>query len=149
MAIPAEFGVPDGALESRVVENVPDRVRAVEEDLLREIEALGCSEEDAFGIRLALEEALVNAIRHGNGNDPAKQVELRYFLSAERIILAVVDEGVGFSPERIPDPTLDENLEKPHGRGLMLMRAYMSEIRFNERGNEVWMLKNLNEASDE
>ncbi len=61
------------------------------------------------------------------------------------MVIWVKDEGAGFNPKTVPDPTLDENLNKPHGRGLMLMRAYMDEVGFNEAGNEVRMVK-LNRA---
>ena len=146
MDIPVEYGVPGGRLTRVKVPNIVERVRDAESQIVREIDQRGYGEEDAFAIKLALEEALVNAIRHGNRSDPAKHITLRYYVGEDRIVVCVEDEGDGFRPEDVPDPTLDENLEKPHGRGLMLMRAYMSDVRFNERGNEIWMMRPIESA---
>ncbi len=95
----------------------------------------------AFAIRLAMEEALYNAIKHGNRMDADKVVELDYDVDPSRTIITVTDEGEGFDPASVPDPTTDENLEKPAGRGIMLMRAYMDQVRFNPRGNQVCVVK--------
>lgn len=149
MAVPPEFGIDHAALQRIVVPNIPEKVRDAEMQIFEQIEKLGFNDDDAFAIKLALEEGLVNAIRHGNLNDPSKQIELHYSLSTTTLVFGICDEGIGFAPEEVPDPTLDENLEKPHGRGLMLMRAYMTEVRFNDRGNEVWMIKRLDEAADD
>jgi serine/threonine-protein kinase RsbW len=96
---------------------------------------------DAFAMRLALEEALVNAVKHGNGNDPAKSVRVSYRVTAQRVLTEVEDEGPGFDPGEVPDPTAPENLERSSGRGLFLMRSYMTWIRYNERGNRVALCK--------
>jgi serine/threonine-protein kinase RsbW len=96
-------------------------------------------------VRLALEEALVNAIKHGNGLDPNKQVHVVCQISAEKVRIVIEDEGIGFRPDDVPDPTEDENLEKPCGRGIMLMRAFLSTVEYNERGNRVVLEKNKND----
>ncbi len=100
-----------------------------------------CSERDLFGIKLALEEALVNAIKHGNQMDRTKKVQISYRVTPERFDIQITDEGTGFDPSDVPDPTAFENLERPCGRGLMLMRHYMSEVFFSSRGNSVRMSK--------
>lgn len=115
--------------------------RRAEQILLDEIERYGYSESAAFAIKLALEEALNNAIRHGNGCDNGKLVELQYDVDADRTVITITDQGDGFDPGTVPDPTTDENLEKPCGRGIMLMRAYMDEVRYNDKGNQVHMVK--------
>jgi serine/threonine-protein kinase RsbW len=143
MKCPADFGIDDSAMTVVTVPNIVERVRAAEEVLLRHVEQFNIPEDALFGIKLALEEALVNAIRHGNSNDPTKQITLKYYVDAAKLIVAIRDEGGGFKPAELPDPTLDENLEKPHGRGVMLMRAYMTEVRYNQRGNEVWLYKEI------
>jgi serine/threonine-protein kinase RsbW len=99
------------------------------------------SEKDIFGMRLALEEALVNAIKHGNGMDPNKQVRVTCRVDEQEARVTIEDEGPGFDPEDVPDPTSEENLEKPGGRGIMLMRAFMSEVTYSETGNEVLLVK--------
>jgi serine/threonine-protein kinase RsbW len=115
--------------------------RRVLDELLASLGKNQWAEEDTFGIHLAVEEALMNAIKHGNQRDPEKSVHVIYKLSTDRLHISVEDEGQGFNPEEVPDPTLEENLELPSGRGLMLMRTFMSVVDFNERGNRVTMEK--------
>ncbi|MCP4192713.1 MAG: ATP-binding protein [Planctomycetaceae bacterium] len=99
--------------------------------------------DDVFGVHLALEEAVVNAIKHGNGEDPQKRVQVITKISSRRCWIQVQDEGPGFNPQEVPDCTLDENLEKCSGRGLLLMRNFMSLIEYNEVGNQVVLEKVL------
>lgn len=96
---------------------------------------------DIFAIKLAVEEALVNAIKHGNQLDQRKKVQIIYRILPERFEIHITDEGTGFDPRDVPDPTTPEYLERPCGRGLMLMRHYMSEVAYNERGNSVRMCR--------
>lgn len=98
-------------------------------------------EEDLFGIRLALEEALVNAIKHGNQLDPDKQVTISYKVCEKEFFIRIQDEGPGFDPEDLPDPFAPENLERDCGRGLLLMRHYMSEVEYHPPGNSLTMRK--------
>ncbi len=109
--------------------------------VLDELRPLGYTEKELFGIRLATEEALVNAIRHGNREDPAKTVHVRYFLSVQQFMIEIQDEGNGFDPDGIPDPLAPDNLERPGGRGVFLMRHYMSWVQYNETGNCVVLCK--------
>jgi serine/threonine-protein kinase RsbW len=99
------------------------------------LEAHGFDEGAKFAIRLAIEEAVVNAFRHGNRSDPAKSVHYRAHIDATSASFEVQDEGPGFDPATIPDPTEDENLEIPSGRGVMLIKAYMSEVEYVSPGN--------------
>jgi len=101
----------------------------------------GFTEMDIFSIKLALEEAIVNAIKHGNQMDRTKTVRVAYRVETERFDVMIVDEGPGFDPDDVPDPTAPENLERPCGRGLLLMRHYMSDIRYLGCGNTVVMSK--------
>jgi serine/threonine-protein kinase RsbW len=101
----------------------------------------GYGAREVFGVRLALEEALVNAIRHGHGGDPSKRVRLRYQVGDEFVIAQVQDEGPGFRPENAPDPFAPENLERDGGRGLFLIRHYMTWVRHNPAGNCITMCK--------
>jgi serine/threonine-protein kinase RsbW len=93
------------------------------------------SDDDIFGARLAFEEALVNAVKHGHRYDSSKRVAVRYRIRTERVLVEVRDQGPGFDLDRVPDPTAPENWERPSGRGLFLIRTYTSWLRYNRRGN--------------
>jgi serine/threonine-protein kinase RsbW len=121
---------------------------AVQDRIVRRLEELGYPARDVFGCRLALEEALVNAIKHGNKNDPAKRVRVECRIAPERFIIEIEDEGPGFHPEDVPDPTAEENLEKPSGRGIMLMRAFMTRVDYQGRGNRVFLEKHRGNGDD-
>ena len=101
----------------------------------------GFGDKDLFGMRLALEEAVVNGIRHGNGNDAAKAVRVRYQVNATRALAEVEDQGPGFNPGAVPDPLAPEYLESPSGRGIFLIRHHMTWVKFNDRGNCVAVCK--------
>jgi serine/threonine-protein kinase RsbW len=109
--------------------------------LLAQLEAAGWPTRDVYGIHLALEEALVNAIRHGNHSDPDKDVEFRCFLGDETVRIEIQDEGPGFDPKKLPDPTSDECLDRPNGRGVLLIQTFMSRVDYLGRGNLVVMEK--------
>lgn len=124
-----------------VVESTSSAITSVREKILTELKAKSYSEEDIFAVHLALEEAFINAVRHGNKMDPAKGIKIDYSVALDKIEVAVTDEGNGFDPKAVPDPRYGENLYKPEGRGLFLMRSYMDVIGFNESGNSVCMVK--------
>lgn len=94
-----------------------------------------------FSVRLAMEEALVNAIKHGNRSDSTKQVHIACRLFPERLWIQVTDEGRGFDPSQVSDPTDPANIESPCGRGIMLMRSFMSHVEFSPPGNRVVLQK--------
>jgi serine/threonine-protein kinase RsbW len=116
-------------------------VNPLTDQFTRDLAAAGVTEKEIFGLRLAVEEAVVNGIKHGNRGDAAKEVRFHYRITAEQILLTVEDEGPGFRPEAVADCLLDKNLDKPSGRGVFLMRFYMTWVEFNERGNGVAMCK--------
>jgi serine/threonine-protein kinase RsbW len=123
-----------------------DEVGAVVGGLAATMAAAGYSERDQFGVRLALEEAVVNGLRHGNGGDPSKEVRVCYAVSPQEVLAEVEDEGPGFDPDAVPDPLAPENLERSCGRGLLLMRHYLTEVRYNARGNAVTLRKRRSPA---
>ncbi len=120
--------------------NDPEAFRRAESELLRAIEGCGYPEASTFAVRLALEEAVVNGFKHGNAGREDSTVELRWEVDPQRVLIEVEDEGAGFEPEEVPDPRAPENLERPSGRGIMLMRAYMSHVEYNDAGNRVRMV---------
>lgn len=115
--------------------------QAIQERIVNRLEEFAFPPRDVFGVRLALEEALVNAIKHGNGMDPRKTVRVRCEIDDQRLYIEIEDQGPGFIPADVPDPTEEENLERPCGRGIMLMRAFMSRVAFNATGNCVMLEK--------
>jgi serine/threonine-protein kinase RsbW len=103
----------------------------------------GVHESHYGNILIALTEAVNNAIHHGNRLDPAKSVGLGYQLLGDKIRFVVSDEGPGFDFEHLPDPTDPQNIEKPHGRGVFLMRALADRVEFSDNGATVAMVFGL------
>jgi len=125
----------------RVIPSDAQAGRQVLHELLGQLENHHWAKHDVFGVHLAMEEALVNAIRHGNHQDADKRVRICCRLSPERLRIEITDEGQGFDPSSLPDPTDPARLHSPRGRGVMLMRAFMSHIEYNDRGNQVVLEK--------
>ncbi len=96
---------------------------------------------DLFRVQLAYEEAIVNAIRHGNGHSQEKTVDVEMTCDHERVMIRIEDQGEGFDPAEVPDPRQEELLDVPGGRGVLLIHEVMSEVRYNSVGNEVTMIK--------
>ena len=92
-----------------------------------------------FKLRVALSEALANAIIYGNCNDSEKSVEVRVVVNKTTISVHVTDEGDGFNPKEVPNPTLPDGIEEISGRGLFLIREMVDEVSFNEKGNSICM----------
>jgi serine/threonine-protein kinase RsbW len=115
--------------------------RDVQVKVMQDVSAAGFDEETIFAIRISLEEAIVNAIRHGNRLDASKQVRVESKVSPGQCEIVVEDEGTGFERKRIPDPTSAENLCRPNGRGILLIESYMTNVRWERGGRRVWMVK--------
>ena len=103
--------------------------------------ALGYPRRDTFAVRLALYEAVSNAFVHGNGRDRSKIIHIRYLVTMTDVLLEVEDEGPGFDPSQVPDPTSSPYVDRPGGRGLLLMRTFMTWVRFNPQGNRVTLCR--------
>ena len=105
---------------------------------------LGVSDEAAFGIDMAVREAVTNAVLHGNRQDDEKVVEISLKSSPDAVEISVHDQGPGFNPETVPDPTAQENILKTSGRGIFFMRTFMDEVDWTIRpggGTTVRMVK--------
>jgi serine/threonine-protein kinase RsbW len=120
--------------------------RRIQDQIEEALQAGRYSEHDIFSIKLAVEEALVNAIKHGNQMDAAKQVHVSYRITPDRFEIRITDEGPGFNPDDVPDPTDPERIEMPCGRGLLLIRGFMTSVEYVGRGNVVAMSKVRNGA---
>jgi len=119
------------------------------DQLMRFISRFRLSDEGNFEIELALREAIVNAIVHGNREDARKRVYVNCrCMSDGEVAVTVEDEGTGFRSDAIPDPTSPDNQLRPHGRGIYLMRTLMDEVDFEQGGSVVHMRKKANSDSD-
>jgi serine/threonine-protein kinase RsbW len=124
-----------------VIASDPAEARRVQEHIEELLRLHHFEDREIFSVKLALEEAIVNAIKHGNGMDRAKKVTISYHVRGDRFEVLIKDEGRGFDPEDVPDPMDVENLERPCGRGLLLMKHYMTEVVFHSPGNRLAMCK--------
>jgi serine/threonine-protein kinase RsbW len=122
-----------------ILSNRRDDIEAVERFLLDAVEQRRYDRASCFAIRLAMEEALTNAFKHGNKDHPEKTVRVECIVDPQMVIIEIEDQGEGFDPDTVPDPTEQENVEIPAGRGLLLMRAYMTEVMIHPPGNRVRM----------
>ena len=120
--------------------------QAVQERIVSRLESLEYSVRDVFGVCLALEEALVNAIKHGNGLDPDKTVRVNCLIEDDLLRVEIEDQGPGFNMGEVPDPTAEENLERPCGRGIMLIKSFMTNVEYNAKGNRVVLEKKRSPA---
>jgi len=122
---------------------LPARAEAIEtalEEMMQVVERNESACGDPAEIRLALREALNNALRHGNKMDPSKKIHFSYRCSRQQGLWVMIrDEGNGFNPDAVPDPTEPENLDRTGGRGVFLMRNLMDEVEFRDGGREVQM----------
>jgi len=116
-------------------------IAELRKQIVSDIKDRSFDEEDVFAVHLALEEAFLNAVKHGNKMDLHKEVKIDYFVSEEKVEISMADEGEGFVPDEVPDPRRGENLYKTAGRGLFLMHAYMDIVEYNKRGNRVRMVR--------
>ncbi|NLW51723.1 MAG: SpoIIE family protein phosphatase [Candidatus Brocadiaceae bacterium] len=121
--------------------SLPRELIHAETAILPVLENLGYGERIIFAVKLALEEAVINAIKHGNELDDTKRVTVSFSVDENRAVISVADEGEGFDPNALPDPTAEDYLMATSGRGVALIRAYMDEVRFNDKGTEITMIK--------
>jgi serine/threonine-protein kinase RsbW len=122
-------------------------MNAVLEYLLDRVAKLGLIKVEQSNLFVALDEAFVNAVKHGNRNDPAKLLRVTAELSAHEAIFTVEDEGEGFDVRAIPDPRDPANLFKSNGRGVLLIYNIMDEVEYSERGNRLKMVKRPNNGA--
>ena len=113
----------------------------VQARILDEVGKFKYNSDSAFAIKLSLEEAVVNAIKHGNKLDVTKRVFIEALVGPDQTELTIEDEGPGFQRAEVPDPTSPENLEKCSGRGILLIEAYMNGVSWSNSGRKMHMIK--------
>jgi serine/threonine-protein kinase RsbW len=131
-------------LEERITFKIPSHIDYLDfvlEYLNGQLVKFGIVRPGEPDILIALDEAIVNAIKHGNRNDPQKQVCIVADMSAHSAKFTVKDQGPGFEYDQLPDPTDPSRLLIPSGRGLLLIKHIMDDVQYNDRGNEIRMVK--------
>jgi serine/threonine-protein kinase RsbW len=116
-------------------------VRTFMRCLMKWLKPMTVTSQNRFAIQLAVEEALVNSLKHGNQFDSSKTIRVHVAIGPKDFSIQIQDEGQGFNVAAVPDPTDPLNLERPSGRGLCLMRHYMQSVRFNAEGNIVTLIR--------
>jgi len=117
------------------------RGREIQTRILAEVDRFHYNTDSVFAIKLALEEAIVNAIKHGNKYDESKKVYVEALIGPGQCEIQIEDEGPGFERSHVPDPTAPENLEKSSGRGILLIESYMTQVHWTHGGKRMHMIK--------
>ena len=135
----------------RLLESTLESVDAAEDLVLQVAQEAGFEEEHLHKIGMAVREAMVNAVVHGNRYNLRKRVHLKVSVQDERLSIVIVDEGEGYEPKELPDPLAEENLLRQSGRGLLLIRAFVDEFTMRKApplGTEIKLVvsKNKQEA---
>ena len=118
-----------------------ERSREVQQQIMAEVESLGYCEAALFAIKLSLDEALVNAIKHGNRLDKSRTVHIEADIGPEQARFVIEDQGPGFDRDVVADPRCDGNLEKCCGRGILLIEAYMTRVAWSDNGRRCTMMR--------
>jgi len=116
-------------------------IKKVSHELLEHLKRHGIDRSVQFDVRLAVEEAIRNAIEHGNNYNKELPVLIRYIVDSEKITVDVKDKGKGFHLKNVPDPREEDNLFEEGGRGVFLIHKLMDKVTYNKRGNRVTMTK--------
>ena len=139
-------------MDTELVLELPNDLRTIEHAVEYVMQrCAGCDDyarKLRLNFRVGLSEALSNAMLYGNADDPRRKVRVEVTVGDRAITARVRDEGEGFDPREVPDPTAPGNLKKTGGRGLFLMRKLMDEVHYNEEGNEVTLVLRLDESDE-
>jgi serine/threonine-protein kinase RsbW len=140
-----------GSQASRItytLESSLDSVNRVEQTAEQMAKKAGVEEDEVFRIAMAVREAAVNAVLHGNSYDPEKRITASFENTGEALVIRIADQGKGLDPETLPDPLAPENLLRGSGRGIFLIRSFMDEVHFKQLhpGTELTLIKHLGTA---
>lgn len=131
-------------MDTDLVLELPNDVRTIEHAVEYVMQRCSTCSVQARRLRLnfrvGLTEALSNAMLYGNGMDPSKRVRVEVTVGDREITARITDQGTGFDPAAVPDPTTPQNLTRSGGRGLFLMRKLLDDVTFNEAGNSVTLV---------
>ena len=130
-----------------IIEASSDLARKLCREIVGQIDPKDFSQKDIFNIKLAIEEAMINAVEHGSRQDWQKNITVDYSITSDIFEISITDNGEGFKPDMVPDPRQDENIHRATGRGIVLMKACMDSVEYNARGNSVHMVKRSTELN--
>ena len=125
------------------IDNDSHLLKEISKELIGSLQKQGVDENIIFDVHVAFEEALRNAMVHGNKSDPEKKVMIETMITDGELMICVEDEGDGFDPDSLPDPTLGENLLKESGRGVYLVKHLMDDAVYEQEGRKAVMRKKL------
>jgi serine/threonine-protein kinase RsbW len=128
---------------SYTLESTLESVNQVEQKASEVAAGAGLAEDEQYQVAMAVREAAVNAVLHGNAYDPGKRFVVAYETTVDALVITITDQGKGLDPESLPDPLAPENLMKGSGRGIFLIRAFMDEVKIRNTnpGTEVTLIK--------
>lgn len=127
--------------EVRSLKGTRDAFDDIQDAILARMIDFQYTETDLFSVRVAIEEALANALLHGHQGDKNLDIEVWWKVDDKSVKISVEDQGRGYDPNMVPDPTADENLTLPSGRGVAMMRSFMDDVCISEKGNKVTMTR--------
>jgi serine/threonine-protein kinase RsbW len=127
-----------------------ETVDSAEQTASRIASETGFGEDEVMQIAMAVREAAVNAVLHGNAYDPDKKVDLEFERTNQGLVITIRDEGKGLDPAKIPDPLAPENLLKTSGRGIFLIRSFMDDVQINpsQAGTEIKLVKHVHGTAE-
>jgi len=130
---------------SYTLDSTLETVNSAEEAANRMATDAGFGDEDVMKIAMAVREAAVNAVLHGNAYDPGKKVTLVFERTGDDLVITIKDQGTGMDMAKIPDPLAPENLMKTSGRGIFIIRSFMDEVQINPTGTgtEIKLIKHV------
>jgi len=128
---------------SYTLESTLESVNRAEQSASEAAAQAGFAEDEQYQVAMAVREAAVNAVLHGNAYDPGKRFMVAYETTGEALVITITDQGKGLDPGNIPDPLAPENLMKGSGRGIFLIRAFMDEVKIRNTnpGTEITLIK--------
>ena len=140
-----------GSQASRItytLESSLDSVNRVEQTAEEMARKAGLEEEEIYRVAMAVREAAVNAVLHGNSYDPEKSITASFEATSDSLVIRIADQGKGLNPDTLPDPLAPENLLRGSGRGIFLIRSFMDEVHFRQLqpGTELTLIKHLGTA---
>jgi serine/threonine-protein kinase RsbW len=143
-----ELGGSQPSTVTYTLESSLDSVNRVEQTAEEMARKAGLEDDEVFRVAMAVREAAVNAVLHGNAYDPDKRMTASFEQTAESLVIRIADQGKGLNPDSLPDPLAPENLLRGSGRGIFLIRSFMDEVHFRQLqpGTELTLIKHLGTA---